>query len=211
MAITDKAKGIKGISAFIVERGFKGFSIGKNELKMGMHGCTTAPLAFTDCEVPAENLLGARGHGLRAGAEDAHHGARHDRGALLRHDGQADRALRRLHEDARAGRQEDRRAPGPAVDARRHGGGARRRRGCSRSARSRCILRGERGTLEASVAKLFATEALGKVVDCAVQIHGGMGYMREAGIETVLPRRAHHAHLRGHAPRFSATSSPRSC
>jgi alkylation response protein AidB-like acyl-CoA dehydrogenase len=47
------------------------------------------------------------------------------------------------------------------------------------------ILRGERGTLEASAAKLFATESLAKVVDCAVQIHGGMGYMREAGIETV--------------------------
>ena len=47
-------------------------------------------------------------------------------------------------------------------------------------------MRGERGTLEASVAKLYATEALGKVVDCAVQIHGGMGYMREAGIETIF-------------------------
>ena len=47
------------------------------------------------------------------------------------------------------------------------------------------ILRGERGTLEASAAKLFATESLAKVVDCAVQIHGGMGYMREAGIETM--------------------------
>ena len=46
-------------------------------------------------------------------------------------------------------------------------------------------LAGERGTMEASSAKLFATEALAKVVDCAVQIHGGMGYMRETGIETV--------------------------
>src|SRR4051794_40483139 len=55
MAITDPEKGIKGISAFIIERGFKGFGIGKNELKMGMHGCSTAPLAFQDCEVPAEN------------------------------------------------------------------------------------------------------------------------------------------------------------
>ncbi len=63
MAITDKSKGIKGISAFIVERGTPGFSIGRNELKMGMHGCTTAPLAFTDCEIPAENLLGAEGMG----------------------------------------------------------------------------------------------------------------------------------------------------
>ena len=63
MAITDHSKGIKGISAFIVERDFPGFGIGKNELKMGMHGCTTAPLAFTGCEVPAENLLGAEGMG----------------------------------------------------------------------------------------------------------------------------------------------------
>ena len=47
------------------------------------------------------------------------------------------------------------------------------------------LVRGERGTMEASAAKLFSTEALGKVVDAAVQIHGGMGYMREAGIETV--------------------------
>jgi acyl-CoA dehydrogenase len=47
------------------------------------------------------------------------------------------------------------------------------------------LLRGERGTLEAAVAKLYATEALGKVADAAVQIHGGMGYMREVGIETV--------------------------
>jgi alkylation response protein AidB-like acyl-CoA dehydrogenase len=46
------------------------------------------------------------------------------------------------------------------------------------------LMRGERGTMEASSAKLHATETLAKVVDCAVQIHGGMGYMREFGIET---------------------------
>jgi alkylation response protein AidB-like acyl-CoA dehydrogenase len=48
------------------------------------------------------------------------------------------------------------------------------------------LMRGERGTLEAAMAKLHATESLGKVVDAAVQIHGGMGYMREAGIETTF-------------------------
>ena len=46
------------------------------------------------------------------------------------------------------------------------------------------LMRGERATMEASVAKLYSTEALGKVADAAVQIHGGMGYMREAGIES---------------------------
>ena len=48
MAITDRAKGIKGISTFILERDFPGLSVGRNELKMGMHGCSTAPLAFND-------------------------------------------------------------------------------------------------------------------------------------------------------------------
>ena len=63
MAITDKSKGIKGISAFVLERGFKGFAIGKNEHKMGLHGVTTVPLSFNDCEIPAENLLGPEGMG----------------------------------------------------------------------------------------------------------------------------------------------------
>jgi acyl-CoA dehydrogenase len=63
MVVTDKTKGIKGISAFILERGFKGLTVGRNELKMGMHGCTTAPVVFQDCEVPAENLLGDEGMG----------------------------------------------------------------------------------------------------------------------------------------------------
>ena len=64
MAVTDKSKGVKGISAFILERGFKGLSVGRNELKMGMHGCTTSPVIMQDCEVPAENLLGPEGMGF---------------------------------------------------------------------------------------------------------------------------------------------------
>ena len=60
------------------------------------------------------------------------------------------------------------------------------------------LVRGERGTLEASSAKLFTTEALAKVVDCAVQIHGGMGYMREVGHRDDLPRCADRADLRRH-------------
>lgn len=48
------------------------------------------------------------------------------------------------------------------------------------------LLSGARGSMEASTAKLFATEALGRVVDAAVQIHGGMGYMRDMGIETTF-------------------------
>ncbi len=63
-AMTDKTKGTKGISAFIVEKDFPGFSIGKHEVKMGLHGSPTAEIVFTDCIVPKENMLGPEGKGF---------------------------------------------------------------------------------------------------------------------------------------------------
>ena len=183
MAITDKARGIKGISAFIVERGMKGFSIGKNELKMGMHGCTTAPLAFTDCEVPAENLLGAEGMGyvqalktLTAGRVTV----------SARCCGMMDKLITQTADYMKT------RTQGGKKLAEHQGlqwmlADMAVARDAARGLTQRAIetlMKGERGTMEASTAKLFATEALGRVVDAAVQIHGGMGYMREMGIET---------------------------
>lgn len=185
MAITDRSKGVKGISAFVVDRNTPGFTIGRNELKMGMHGCTTAPLSFADCEIPAENLLGAEGMGyvqalktLTAGRVTV----------AARCCGMMDRLIERCVEHMKTRTQGGRKLAdyqglqwmladmSVARDA-------------SRMLVQRAIdvlLSGERGTMEASVAKLHATEALGKVADCAVQIHGGMGYMREIGIETVF-------------------------
>lgn len=64
MAMTDKSKGNKGITAFIVEKSFPGFSIGKKELKMGIRGSSTTELVFEDCIVPKENRLGAEGKGF---------------------------------------------------------------------------------------------------------------------------------------------------
>ena len=63
-AMTDRTKGNHGISAFIVEKGFKGFSIGKHEKKMGIRGSATSDLIFEDCIVPKENLLGVEGKGF---------------------------------------------------------------------------------------------------------------------------------------------------
>ena len=63
-AMTDKSKGTKGISAFIVESSFPGFSVGKHEVKMGLHGSPTAEIVFTDCIVPKENMLGKEGKGF---------------------------------------------------------------------------------------------------------------------------------------------------
>ncbi|MBQ2830000.1 MAG: acyl-CoA dehydrogenase [Oscillospiraceae bacterium] len=64
-AMTDKSKGNKGISAFIVEKSFPGFSCGKHEKKMGIRGSSTCDLIFEDCIVPAENLLGKEGDGFK--------------------------------------------------------------------------------------------------------------------------------------------------
>ena len=64
-AVTDPEKGANGISAFIVEKGFPGFSVGKLEKKMGIRGSPTVELVFDNCEVPAENLVGNEGEGFK--------------------------------------------------------------------------------------------------------------------------------------------------
>ena len=61
MAMTDKAKGTRGISAFIVESGFPGFSVGKKERKMEIRGSSTCEIIMENCVVPKENLLGQEG------------------------------------------------------------------------------------------------------------------------------------------------------
>lgn len=183
MAITDPAKGIKGISAFIVERDFPGFSIGRNELKMGMHGCTTAPLSFTDCEVPAANLLGSEGMGYVQALKTLTAGRVTISARCL---GMMDKLIGQSVDYMKV------RSQGGKKLAEHQGlqwmlADMSVARDAARGLTERAIaaiLRGERGTMEASAAKLFSTEALARVVDAAVQIHGGMGYMREMGIET---------------------------
>ncbi|AJD92374.1 acyl-CoA dehydrogenase [Jeotgalibacillus malaysiensis] len=64
-AVTDPEKGTKGISAFIVEKNFPGFVVGKDEEKMGLHGSRTVQLTFEDMKVPVENLLGEEGEGFK--------------------------------------------------------------------------------------------------------------------------------------------------
>src|SRR3569833_278715 len=64
-AKTDMAAGAKGITAFLIERGFKGFSVSQKLNKMGMRGSDTAELVFTDCEAPTENVMGAEGQGVK--------------------------------------------------------------------------------------------------------------------------------------------------
>lgn len=65
MAMTDKSQGNHGISAFIVEKGDPGFSIGKTEDKMGIHASSTTELVFTNCRIPKDRLLGEEGKGFK--------------------------------------------------------------------------------------------------------------------------------------------------
>ncbi|MBF0472346.1 MAG: acyl-CoA dehydrogenase family protein [Nitrospirae bacterium] len=64
IALTDKSKGARGASAFIVEKGTPGFTFGKKEKKMGIRASSTCELVFNDCRIPAENLLSAEGRGF---------------------------------------------------------------------------------------------------------------------------------------------------
>jgi alkylation response protein AidB-like acyl-CoA dehydrogenase len=65
MALTDPSAGKRGISAFVVERDAPGFEVGTPELKLGLHASRTAPLVFSDCRLPAANLLGEEGQGFK--------------------------------------------------------------------------------------------------------------------------------------------------
>jgi len=73
-ATVDAAKGYKGITAFLVERGFPGFSVGKKEDKLGIRASSTTELVLQDCRVPAANVLGAVGQGYKVAIETLNEG-----------------------------------------------------------------------------------------------------------------------------------------
>lgn len=73
-ATVDKTAGYKGITAFLVEKGFKGFSVGKKEDKLGIRASSTCELLFENCEVPTENILGEVGKGYKTAIETLNEG-----------------------------------------------------------------------------------------------------------------------------------------
>ena len=116
------AAGYKGITAFLVERGTPGFTVGKKEDKLGIRASSTCELVLEDCRVPRANVLGEVGQGLQGRDRDAERRAHRHRRA----DGRPGRRARsttrsRYVEGAQAVRQGDRRVPGRAVPARAGG------------------------------------------------------------------------------------------
>jgi butyryl-CoA dehydrogenase len=179
---TQPEKGEKGITALLVEKGTPGFSVGKEEKKLGIHATACCPLSFTDCEVPAENRLGEEGQGYKI-ALTALDGGRI--GIACQALGIARGAF-----EASVAYARERQAFGHPIaelqaiqfmlaDMATEIDAARllaRRAAWKQDA-------GARFSMEAAMAKLFASEMATRVAHKAIQIHGGNGYSREYPVE----------------------------
>jgi alkylation response protein AidB-like acyl-CoA dehydrogenase len=181
-AVTDKSKGKKGISAFVVEKGTDGLIIGKEEKKMGLRASNTVSLDFCDCAVPAENLLGAEGKGFEI-AMTALNGGRI--GIASQAIGIADAAL-----EAAVKYSLERSAFGKKISEFQaiqwKIADCATMLDAARLLTLRAAFLKEKNrnyTKEASMAKLYSTEIANKICAEAIQIHGGYGYIEEYNVE----------------------------
>ena len=184
-AMTDKSKGTKGISAFIVEKGTPGFTFGTKEKKMGIRGSATYELIFTDCRIPKENLLGQEGKGFgismttldggRIGIASQALGIA--AGALevtvnyVKERKQFGKSLAKFQNT-----QFQLADMATKVEAARH------------LVYKAAIAKDtqKKYSLEAAMAKLYAAEVAMEVTTKAVQLHGGYGYTREYDVERMM-------------------------
>ena len=184
--MTDPDKKQKGISAFIVDAKTPGFVRGKKELKLGIRASSTSELLFEDCRVPAENRLGTEGEGFKIAMTVLDVG-RIGIGAQAL--GIAEAAYEAAVSYAR-----ERDAFGQKIGEFQGTGfkiaDMKTRIEASRLlvysaavAKERAKTTGERFSLQASMAKLFASETAMFCAHAAVQIHGGMGYSKELPVE----------------------------
>lgn len=184
MARTDPAnKGAGGVSAFIVERGTPGITIGKPDRKMGQRGAHTADVIFEDCRVPAAHLIGGKeGMGFKTAMKVLEKGRIHIAAICV---GVAERMLADALAYAVQRRQfgqaiaEFQLVQAMLADSKMEVYAAR----CMVIDAARRRDAGENVATEASCCKLFASEMCGRVADRAVQIFGGSGYVADHGIE----------------------------
>ena len=184
-ARTDASHKQRGISAFIVEPGFPGFHVGRHEEKTGLRGSSTVALTFEDCEVPAENLLAAEGMGFTI-AMTALDGGRI--GIASQATGIARGAMEASIRYAAGRRQFGQEVASFGQVQERIADMATRVEAANLLALRAAHLKdaGRRFTLEASMAKLFATESALRVCEDAVQIQGGAGTQRGNVAERAL-------------------------
>ncbi len=183
-ARTDPSQpGAKGVSAFLVEAGTAGLSLGPIDKKMGQSGSHTSDVIFEDCRIPADALLGAReGQGFRTAMKVLDRGRLHISAVCV---AMAERviedSLRYAVERKQFGQPiaEFQLVQAMLADSRTEAYAAR----CMVLETARAKDRGEDVATDAACCKLFASEMVGRVVDRAVQIHGGAGYIADHGIE----------------------------
>ena len=172
----------RGITAFIVEKGTPGFSVGKREEKLGLHGFISTELVFADCFVPAENLLGQEGQGLKIALE-ALDASRVTVGA------QAVGISRAAYEAALAYTKERKQFGRPIADLQAIQwmlADMATQIDAARLLTCRAAILHDSGKpfmKEAAMAKLFASEVCGWVTSKALQIHGGYGYIKDFPLE----------------------------
>jgi acyl-CoA dehydrogenase len=183
MVRTGDGQGADAISCFLVEAGTRGISLGKPDKKMGQAGALTCDVVFENCRVPRANLLGGEeGNGFRTAMKVLDKGRLHIAALCV---GMAERLIRESVQFATTRKQfgkpisEFQLIQAMIADSQADTLAAKAL--VLETARARD--RGERITLEAASAKMFASEMLGRVADRAVQIHGGAGYMAEYAVE----------------------------
>ena len=184
-AMTDKTKGTKGISAFILEKGMEGFSFGKEERKMGIHASKTRELIFQDVKVPVENLLGEEGKGFSYAMQGLDGGRI---GVAAQGLGIADAALAAAIKYSKEREQFGK----PVCKFQAISfmlADMATRLDAARLLVYRAAYLKENNlpcTKESCMAKMYATDAAMSIASDAVQILGGYGYIREYPVERLL-------------------------
>jgi butyryl-CoA dehydrogenase len=184
--VTDKSKGYRGISALLVEKGTPGFSIGKEESKLGIRATDTSELVFEDCRVPVANRLGEEGQGFKIALTDLDAGRISVAAQAL---GIAEAAYQSALEYAKV-REQFGQPIASFQGIRWMLADMATRIEASRLliynaalAKDRAKVTGGRYSREAAMAKLYASETASWVTDLAIQIHGGYGYVKDYPVE----------------------------
>ena len=185
MAMTEKAKGTRGISAFIVDKDTPGFSIGKKEKKLGIRGSATCELIFENCKIPKENLLGKEGQGFKIAMKTLDGGRI---GIAAQALGIAQGAL-----DATVSYVKERKQFGRSLSAFQNTQFELANMKTKIEAARLLVYKAatkkdnkEPYSVDAAMAKLYASEVAMEVTTKAVQLHGGYGYTREYDVERMM-------------------------
>ncbi len=181
-ASVDFSLGYKGITAFVVERGFKGFAVGKREDKLGIRASSTTELILDQCEVPAANVIGEVGKGYKVAIETLNTG-RIGIGAQMIGvaRGALDAALKYVHERYQFGK--------PIAEF--QGVQFQLAQAATELEAARLMVYnaarledvGEPYTMQAAMAKLFASQVAERVTSLALELFGGYGYTKEYPVE----------------------------